>query len=225
MQALSALLRFSALIALVAAGCTELGSVGAPCDSSRPCNTGLECLAGACEELNNVIVDDAGDPPVVDAGKKIPPSDAGSFADAGPLDAGSSADAGTDAGVVDAGPQSVCGDGLLEVAEACDDENNLDGDGCNASCEVEADFECYGLLKSYCARAAEVVHVVACADLLDNGGDRLYLIETHSWNACRSASTAKRRPPSGRHRRRPSYACRPRSLPMGCTSRAVESSP
>ena len=33
---------------------------------------------------------------------------------------------------------TVCGDGILEVGEACDDGNNTGGDGCRADCTVEA---------------------------------------------------------------------------------------
>ncbi len=40
----------------------------------------------------------------------------------------------------------MCGDGVLDpdLAESCDDANTVDGDGCSASCEVEAGFECAG---------------------------------------------------------------------------------
>lgn len=34
-------------------------------------------------------------------------------------------------------PLLACGNGLLEVPEACDDANTTDGDGCTASCELE----------------------------------------------------------------------------------------
>ena len=30
--------------------------------------------------------------------------------------------------------QSICGDGILAGTEQCDDNNNIDGDGCNADC-------------------------------------------------------------------------------------------
>lgn len=33
---------------------------------------------------------------------------------------------------------SFCGDGVLDAGEACDDGNIIDGDGCSASCTVEA---------------------------------------------------------------------------------------
>jgi cysteine-rich repeat protein len=33
--------------------------------------------------------------------------------------------------------QPVCGNGVLEEGEACDDGNNVDGDGCSADCMIE----------------------------------------------------------------------------------------
>lgn len=33
---------------------------------------------------------------------------------------------------------SYCGDGVLDLGEACDDGNNIDGDGCSALCTVES---------------------------------------------------------------------------------------
>lgn len=36
----------------------------------------------------------------------------------------------------------VCGDSVLDAGEACDDGNSANGDGCDASCQVEAGFEC-----------------------------------------------------------------------------------
>ncbi len=39
-------------------------------------------------------------------------------------------------------PPSYCGDGSLDVGEECDDGNNVDGDGCSASCTVEAQSSC-----------------------------------------------------------------------------------
>ena len=36
---------------------------------------------------------------------------------------------------------SRCGDGIV-VNEACDDGNNVDGDGCSATCKIEPGFMC-----------------------------------------------------------------------------------
>ncbi|WP_455903663.1 DUF4215 domain-containing protein [Microbacterium sp.] len=37
---------------------------------------------------------------------------------------------------------AACGDNVIEVAEACDDGNLLDGDGCSDTCTLEAGFMC-----------------------------------------------------------------------------------
>ncbi len=42
----------------------------------------------------------------------------------------------------DCSATAVCGDGLLDVAESCDDANSTDGDGCSASCELDSLFAC-----------------------------------------------------------------------------------
>ena len=39
---------------------------------------------------------------------------------------------------------SICGDGVQEGAEACDDGNTTLGDGCNAICQVDEGYECDG---------------------------------------------------------------------------------
>lgn len=36
----------------------------------------------------------------------------------------------------------VCGDGVLDILEMCDDGNAVNGDGCSASCQVEDGFAC-----------------------------------------------------------------------------------
>ncbi len=41
-------------------------------------------------------------------------------------------------------PLSVCGDGMIEGGEECDDGDLDDGDGCSAACTVEAGFVCSG---------------------------------------------------------------------------------
>ena len=37
---------------------------------------------------------------------------------------------------------SRCGDGLIVLAEECDDFNLIDGDGCSSSCKKEIGFVC-----------------------------------------------------------------------------------
>jgi cysteine-rich repeat protein len=36
----------------------------------------------------------------------------------------------------------VCGDGVRDLIEGCDDWNNLNGDGCDSSCQVESGWSC-----------------------------------------------------------------------------------
>ena len=38
----------------------------------------------------------------------------------------------------------VCGNGVPEAGETCDDANVSSGDGCSATCAVEAGFDCVG---------------------------------------------------------------------------------
>jgi len=49
----------------------------------------------------------------------------------------------------------MCGNGVVDPGEACDDGNNTDGDGCSSSCQVEASSE------------------TQCDDGIDNDGDGL----------------------------------------------------
>jgi cysteine-rich repeat protein len=37
---------------------------------------------------------------------------------------------------------TVCGNGLLEATEQCDDGNTVEGDGCSSTCTVENGFVC-----------------------------------------------------------------------------------
>jgi cysteine-rich repeat protein len=39
---------------------------------------------------------------------------------------------------------TLCGDGVVDAGEACDDGNNATGDGCNATCAIEAAYTCSG---------------------------------------------------------------------------------
>ncbi|MDP4039319.1 MAG: myxococcus cysteine-rich repeat containing protein [Candidatus Pacearchaeota archaeon] len=44
----------------------------------------------------------------------------------------------------------VCGNGVNETGEQCDDGNVISGDGCSASCEIESGWECTGSVISVC---------------------------------------------------------------------------
>jgi cysteine-rich repeat protein len=54
----------------------------------------------------------------------------------------------------------VCGDGLKDDLEACDDDNLLNSDGCNATCGIELGWTCAeflpGTKTSKCTRAKVV---------------------------------------------------------------------
>ncbi|DBA68967.1 TPA: hypothetical protein ACH3X2_013140 [Trebouxia sp. C0005] len=48
------------------------------------------------------------------------------------------------------GPQQVCGNGIVEGLEQCDDGDSVGADGCSATCQVEEGYECSGLQPSTC---------------------------------------------------------------------------
>jgi len=56
-------------------------------------------------------------------------------------DAGTGDGSTSDATALEAG-KPVCGNGVLEGTEKCDDGNTKDSDGCTALCAVEADYAC-----------------------------------------------------------------------------------
>jgi cysteine-rich repeat protein len=53
------------------------------------------------------------------------------------------------------GKAVVCGDGIIDTSEICDDGNKADGDGCSAACEFEKGWDCSG---------APTVCVAKCGD-------------------------------------------------------------
>ena len=78
-------------------------------------------------------------------------SDAGVAPDAGsPADAGAD-DAGTP---VDSGPAAICGDGEVTGDEACDDGNDVDGDGCESDCTLTP--------SPYCAIVGRLAACTGC---------------------------------------------------------------
>ena len=39
---------------------------------------------------------------------------------------------------------AICGDGLIELFEDCDDADTAPGDGCDAGCKIESGWTCEG---------------------------------------------------------------------------------
>ncbi len=64
--------------------------------------------------------------------------DGGSPSDGGATDSGPRTDAALDGG----GGGAVCGDRVIVAPEECDDGNTSAGDGCDASCRIEASATC-----------------------------------------------------------------------------------
>jgi cysteine-rich repeat protein len=68
---------------------------------------------------------------------------------------------------------TTCGDGLIDGLEACDDGNATSGDGCDASCQLEAGWECSGaptVCEATCGDGL-VVGAEACDDGATTPGD------------------------------------------------------
>ncbi|KAL3133740.1 hypothetical protein ABBQ32_008228 [Trebouxia sp. C0010 RCD-2024] len=61
------------------------------------------------------------------------------------------------------GPQQLCGNGLVEGLEHCDDGNTASGDGCSSTCQIEEGFRCSGLQPSTCWPADESDAATAAA--------------------------------------------------------------
>ncbi len=64
-------------------------------------------------------------------------------------------------------PSEVCGDGIIQGTEVCDDRNTRGADGCNGICQVESGWECTGE-PSVCT---EVVDPAVCGDGEIEGGE------------------------------------------------------
>jgi fibro-slime domain-containing protein len=81
----------------------------------------------------------------------------------------------------------VCGDGLIEGTEACDDGNTTSGDGCSSTCTLECGWECPpGTL----CRAAK------CGDGLVAGDEQCDDGNTTNGDGCSSICTLESKPAS-----------------------------
>ena len=94
--------------------------VGMDCPAGRECYTlSLSCGSGQYNTITCAYGTDAS----VDVGA--------SGASAGALDTG-----------VDVRMIRLCGNGVLDPGEQCDDGNRTNGDGCSATCQIEAGWQC-----------------------------------------------------------------------------------
>jgi cysteine-rich repeat protein len=68
---------------------------------------------------------------------------------------------------------SLCGNGVLDVGEACDDGNVKSNDGCNATCQYEPGWNCTSTLPTICSGCGDGILSVneACDDGNRDEGD------------------------------------------------------
>ncbi len=83
-------------------------------------------------------------------------------------------------------PAGICGNGLREGTEQCEDKNTISGDGCSANCAVETGFTCTGVPESVCLPT-----VPACGDGYKQGteecDDKNRVNDDACTNACKIA--------------------------------------
>ncbi len=114
--------------------------------------------------LSTLMVAACGD----DGGKTTDHPDAGPDATVPHMDPDASYDASPDARP-DATPPSECGNGAVEIGEACDDGGTAANDGCSATCAIETGYACTGA-PSVCATVCGDSIVVG-AETCDDGAN------------------------------------------------------
>jgi fibro-slime domain-containing protein len=119
---------------------------------------GLAVLVVACSDggTSSEFV-----PPPAEAGPEEPQPSSFGEKDANDSETG---DGGIDCDVNPGAclPPAVCGDGKAGLGESCDDKNTVDGDGCSATCQIEAPYWA-------CAFGSKCVDVRDCDALTDAG--------------------------------------------------------
>ena len=63
----------------------------------------------------------------------------------------------------------VCGDGIVQSGEECDDGLLIDGDGCSSTCQVECGYECPGLWRACATGGGYGFHNSNCIPLPGDG--------------------------------------------------------
>ncbi len=67
-------------------------------------------------------------------------------------------------------PTSPCGDNTVDPGEQCDDDNNLNGDGCSSACAIEQGWTCSAGNNRICTRI-NPPSVPYCGDAIVNGSE------------------------------------------------------
>lgn len=78
---------------------------------------------------------------------------------------------------------SVCGDGIINGSETCDDSNTVSGDGCSSVCSIESGYTCSGT-PSVCTLIP-----VVCGDGIINGSETCDDNGTVNGDGCSSVCT------------------------------------
>lgn len=79
-------------------------------------------------------------------------------------DDGESAGEGADDSNISSGLEGICGDGTTDPAEACDDGNMIDGDGCNVDCRLSGELQWSHVESGSAAQDDEVLDVTEASD-------------------------------------------------------------
>jgi cysteine-rich repeat protein len=81
-----------------------------------------------------------------------------------------------------AGNGAVCGNGILEVGETCDDANTINGDGCTAVCVAQPGYSCTG---------APSVCVTVCGDGVTTSSEQCDDGNTNNGDGCSAICTVE----------------------------------
>lgn len=116
-----------------------------PCVKIWVCGNGIIDPGETCDDGNDVSGDGCSSTCQVETGWTCTGGTVRDTGDAGaPIDSGAEAASSSDGGPTPVSKcfMDVCGDGIIETGETCDDGNDVSGDGCSSTCQVEAGWSC-----------------------------------------------------------------------------------